>query len=61
MYQIDTVPTWHNGWTPLAFFLTMFIGGPILGYLLCEQAGVDGWATIAAIISCSGADRSAVA
>ena len=31
---IDTVPTWHSVWTPLSFFLTMLIGGPLLGYLL---------------------------
>ena len=27
---IDTVPTWYTVWTPLSFFLTMFIGGPLL-------------------------------
>ena len=27
-----------------AFFLTMFMGGPLLGYLLLRIAGVDGWA-----------------
>lgn len=41
---IDTVPTWYSVWTPLSFFLTMFIGGPLLGYLLLRTAGVDGWA-----------------
>ena len=41
---IDTVPTWYTVWTPLSFFLTMFIGGPLLGYLLLRVAGVDGWA-----------------
>lgn len=30
--------------TPLSFFLTLFIGGPLLGYLLLRVAGVDGWA-----------------
>ena len=39
---IDTVPTWHTVWTPLSFFLTMFIGGPLLGYLLLRVAGVSG-------------------
>ncbi|STV48693.1 anaerobic dimethyl sulfoxide reductase subunit C [Klebsiella pneumoniae subsp. ozaenae] len=29
---------------PLSFFLTLFIGGPLLGYLLLRVAGVDGWA-----------------
>jgi anaerobic dimethyl sulfoxide reductase subunit C (anchor subunit) len=31
-------------WTPLSFFLTMFIGGPLLGYLLLRVADVNGWA-----------------
>ncbi|MBA8737858.1 dimethylsulfoxide reductase [Klebsiella pneumoniae] len=41
---IDTVPTWYTVWTPLSFFLTLFIGGPLLGYLLLRVVGVDGWA-----------------
>lgn len=41
---IDTVPTWYTIWTPLSFFLTMFIGGPLLGYLLLRFSGVSGWA-----------------
>ena len=41
---IDTVPTWYSIWTPLSFFLTLFIGGPLLGYLLLCWAGVQGWA-----------------
>ncbi|HFZ1321232.1 TPA: dimethyl sulfoxide reductase anchor subunit family protein [Klebsiella aerogenes] len=41
---IDTVPTWYTIWTSLNFFLTLFIGGPLLGYLLLRVAGVDGWA-----------------
>lgn len=40
---IDTVPTWYTIWTPLSFFLTLFIGGPLLGYLLLRWAGVEGW------------------
>lgn len=43
VYLIDTVPTWFSFWTPLSFFLTMFIGGPLLGYLLLRAAGVSGW------------------
>jgi len=43
VYWIDTVPTWHSVYTPLSFFLTMFIGGPLLGYLLLRVAGVTGW------------------
>ncbi|HHC2637145.1 TPA: dimethyl sulfoxide reductase anchor subunit family protein [Klebsiella pneumoniae] len=42
---IDTVPmVLYTVWTPLSFFLTLFIGGPLLGYLLLRVAGVDGWA-----------------
>ncbi|MFB5745514.1 dimethyl sulfoxide reductase anchor subunit family protein [Cedecea sp. S5-13] len=43
VYLIDTVPTWFSVWTPMNFFLTMFIGGPLLGYLLLRAAGVSGW------------------
>ncbi|MFB0709712.1 dimethyl sulfoxide reductase anchor subunit family protein [Buttiauxella noackiae] len=43
VYLIDTVPTWYSAYTPLSFFLTMFIGGPLLGYLLLSVAGVTGW------------------
>ncbi|MGB7800325.1 DmsC/YnfH family molybdoenzyme membrane anchor subunit [Buttiauxella sp.] len=43
VYLIDTVPTWFSVYTPLSFFLTMFIGGPLLGYLLLRVAGVTGW------------------
>ena len=32
------------GASSLSFFLTLFIGGPLLGYLLLRVAGVDGWA-----------------
>lgn len=41
VYQIDTVPTWHNGYTTLSFFLTVPIGGPMLGVLLLRFAGLD--------------------
>lgn len=27
----------------MGFFLTMFMGGPLLGYLLLRLAGVNGW------------------
>ncbi|MBH0640379.1 dimethyl sulfoxide reductase anchor subunit, partial [Salmonella enterica] len=40
--SIDTVPTWYSVWTPLGFFLTLFMGGPLLGYLLLRIAGVNG-------------------
>ncbi|EHG7582046.1 dimethyl sulfoxide reductase anchor subunit [Citrobacter sedlakii] len=42
--SIDTVPTWYSLWTPMGFFLTLFLGGPLLGYLLLRVADVDGWA-----------------
>ncbi|KAF1371178.1 dimethyl sulfoxide reductase anchor subunit family protein [Yokenella regensburgei] len=41
---INTVPTWYSVWTPVGFFLTLLIGGPLLGYLLLRAAGVSGWA-----------------
>lgn len=41
VYQIDTVPTWHNGYTTLNFFLSVFIGGPLLGVLLLRAAGLE--------------------
>ncbi len=44
VYEIDTVPTWYNGYTMTGFFLTMLIGGPLLGFLLLRAAGVGGWA-----------------
>lgn len=37
--SIDTIPTWFSLWTPLGFFLTMLIAGPLLGYLLLRAAG----------------------
>lgn len=43
-HSIDTVPTWYSVWTPLSFFLTLLMGGPLLGYLLLRIAGIDGWA-----------------
>lgn len=40
VYQIDTVPTWHTGYTTAAFFLTMLVGGPLLAALLLRLAGI---------------------
>ncbi|WP_312686183.1 dimethyl sulfoxide reductase anchor subunit family protein [Kosakonia sp.] len=40
VYQIDTVPTWHNGYTTAGFFLTMLVGGPLLAALLLRLSGV---------------------
>lgn len=40
VYSINTVPTWDNIYTPLGFVLTVFIGGPVLGYLLLQLAGI---------------------
>lgn len=49
VYQIDTVPTWHNGYTTLNFFLTVLIGGPLLGYMLKRKACGCGGKGLAAI------------
>lgn len=34
VYQIDTVPTWYTGYTTLSFFMTVVLGGPLLGAML---------------------------
>ncbi|CNK22157.1 anaerobic dimethyl sulfoxide reductase chain C [Yersinia aldovae] len=46
VYSIDTVPTWDNLYTPLGFVLTVFIGGPMLGYLLLQWADINGRAML---------------
>lgn len=51
VYQIDTVPTWHNGYTTLAFFLTAFLCGPLFGTLLLRAARVDFHRTALAAVS----------
>ncbi|KWZ99743.1 DMSO reductase, anchor subunit DmsC, partial [Citrobacter koseri] len=38
VYQIDTVPTWYNGYTTLAFFLTVFLSGPLFAALILRAA-----------------------
>ncbi|RXX92037.1 miniconductance mechanosensitive channel MscM [Klebsiella pneumoniae] len=34
VYQINTVPTWYNGYTTSAFFLTVLLSGPLFAALL---------------------------
>ncbi|MEL4013869.1 dimethyl sulfoxide reductase anchor subunit family protein [Dryocola clanedunensis] len=34
VYQIDTMPTWYTGYTTLSFFMTVVLGGPLLGAVL---------------------------
>lgn len=46
VYSIDTVPTWDNLYTPLGFVLTVFISGPMLGYLLLQWADINGRAML---------------
>ena len=41
VYQIDTVPTWYNGYTTGAFFLTMLLCGPLFAALLLRAANVS--------------------
>lgn len=55
VYQIDTVPTWNNGYTTLNFFLTVLLGGSALGVLLLRAAGlnVPGW-RILSLLSIAG-------
>ncbi len=57
VYMIDTVPTWDNVYTPLNFVLTVFIGGPLLGYMLLRLADIAGpgwrylpWLSVIAIM-----------
>ncbi|MDG1643552.1 dimethylsulfoxide reductase [Klebsiella huaxiensis] len=40
VYQIDTVPTWYNGYTTASFFLTMVLCGPLFAALLLRIANV---------------------
>lgn len=51
VYQIDTVPTWYNGYTTLAFFLTVLLSGPILAATILRAARVTFNTTPFAIIS----------
>lgn len=39
VYQIDTVPTWYSGYTTAGFFLTVVLGGPLLGAVVLRGAG----------------------
>lgn len=41
LYMIPTVPTWNSIYTPLAFFLTMFIGGSLLAAVILNFIGGD--------------------
>ena len=51
VYQIETVPTWHNGFTTLSFFLTAALAGPLFAALLLHSAGVSFNAGRAAALS----------
>ncbi|MCR5992580.1 dimethyl sulfoxide reductase anchor subunit [Enterobacter ludwigii] len=51
VYQIDTVPTWYTGYTTLAFFLTLVLGGPLLAALLLRVANTTYKSTFAASVS----------
>ncbi len=37
--SIDTVPTWYSIWTPIGFFLTLFMGGPVTGLSATAHRG----------------------
>ncbi|HHA1919608.1 TPA: dimethyl sulfoxide reductase anchor subunit family protein [Enterobacter ludwigii] len=51
VYQIDTVPTWYTGYTTLAFFLTLVLGGPLLAAQLLRVANTTYKSTFAASVS----------
>jgi DMSO reductase anchor subunit len=38
VYMIDTVPTWHNQFTPLSYIMTIALGGLILWQWMASQA-----------------------
>ncbi|MGL5970119.1 MAG: dimethyl sulfoxide reductase anchor subunit family protein [Kluyvera sp.] len=40
VYQIETVPTWYNGYTTASFFLTVVLTGPLFAALLLKLAKV---------------------
>ncbi|HAT3919561.1 TPA: dimethyl sulfoxide reductase anchor subunit [Kluyvera ascorbata] len=40
VYQIDTVPTWYNGYTTATFFLTVMLTGPLFAALLLKLSKV---------------------
>ena len=49
-YKINTVPTWNNCYTTVNFFMTMIIGGAVLGYLLKRPACECGGGILALIV-----------
>ena len=51
VYQIDTVPTWYTGYTTLAFFLTLVLGGQLFAALLLRVANTTYKSTFAASVS----------
>lgn len=51
VYQIDTVPTWYNGYTTVAFFMTMLLSGPLFAALLLRAAGISSGAPRFAYVS----------
>ncbi len=41
VYQIETVPTWYNGYTTVAFFMTVLLSGPLFAALLLRTVRVS--------------------
>lgn len=60
VYQIDTVPTWYNGYTTVAFFMTVLLSGPLFAALLLRAAGVScsaarfAYVSVLALLVCVG-------
>lgn len=48
-YKISTVPTWDNGYTTVNFFMTLLIGGSLLGYMLKRSVCACGGALLVSI------------
>ncbi len=60
-YAINTVPTWDNGYTLVNFFMTMLVGGSLLGYWLKREScdcgrGVLAFIAVAAFVASLGSN-----
>ncbi|MEG0098382.1 MAG: dimethyl sulfoxide reductase anchor subunit family protein [Citrobacter sp.] len=60
VYQIDTVPTWHNGYTTINFFMTVLLSGPLFAALLLRtvrvsfNAATNASISVLALLVCAG-------
>jgi Tat-targeted selenate reductase subunit YnfH len=60
VYQIDTVPTWHNAYTTINFFMTVLLSGPLFAALLLRtvrvsfNAATNASISVLALLVCAG-------